>query len=129
MSPLRLYPLVLGSATVLALGVTYVVRKRRKTAEQRERERRQRLNARGRLTDGAVLDVHETCAERGEAQLLIYRYDVRGVAYEASQDVTTLRPYLDLHSCKLGLPASVKYDPHNPGDSIVIAEGWTGLRG
>ncbi len=83
----------------------------------------------GRITDGTVLDVHE---ERGQAgrvqQLLIYRYDVAGVSYEASQDVTHLRHLVDLHSCRLGLPASVKYDAQNPGNSIVLAEGWTGLR-
>jgi hypothetical protein len=60
--------------------------------------------------------------------LLIYTYDVAGVTYEASQDVTHLRQFIDLYSCRLGLPASVKYDPHNPGDSIVISETWSGLR-
>jgi len=53
---------------------------------------------------------------------------VAGVTYEASQDVTHLRQFIDLYSCRLGLPASVKYDPHNPGDSIVISETWSGLR-
>ena len=60
--------------------------------------------------------------------LLVYTYDVAGVTYEASQDVTHLRQFIDLYSCRLGLPTSVKYDPHNPGDSIVISETWSGLR-
>ena len=60
--------------------------------------------------------------------LLIYKYDVAGVTYEASQDVTHLRQFIDLYSCRLGLPASVKYDSHNPGDSVVISETWSGLR-
>ena len=60
--------------------------------------------------------------------LLVYKYDVAGVTYEASQDVTHLRQFIDLYSCRLGLPASVKYDPHNPGDSVVISETWSGLR-
>ena len=60
--------------------------------------------------------------------LLVYSYDVAGVTYEASQDVTHLRQFIDLYSCRLGLPASVRYDPHNPGDSIVISETWSGLR-
>ena len=60
--------------------------------------------------------------------LLVYKYDVAGVTYEASQDVTHLRQFIDVYSCRLGLPASVKYDPHNPGDSIVISETWSGLR-
>jgi hypothetical protein len=53
---------------------------------------------------------------------------VAGVSYEASQDVTYLRQWLNLHSCRLGLPTSVKYDARNPGNSMVIAEGWVGLR-
>ena len=61
-------------------------------------------------------------------QLLIYTYDVAGVSYEASQEVTHLRQHIDMHSCRIGLPASIKYDPQNPGNSIVIAEGWSGLR-
>jgi hypothetical protein len=28
----------------------------------------------------------------------------------------------------LGLHTSVKYDARNPGNSMVIAEGWIGLR-
>jgi hypothetical protein len=35
---------------------------------------------------------------------------------------------VDLHSCRAGLMTSIKYDPGNPGNSIVIAENWTGLR-
>ena len=114
---------------LLATGVAWWLRRRRKTPEQLERERRLRLNAMGRITDGTVLDVHEERSPDGRAQqLLIYRYDVAGVSYEASQDITHLRHLVDLHSCRLGLPASVKYDAQNPGNSIVLAEGWTGLR-
>jgi len=114
---------------LLGTGVAWWLRRRRKTPEQLERERRQRLNAMGRITDGTVLDVHEERGPGGRAQqLLIYRYDVAGVSYEASQDVAHLRHLVDLHSCRIGLPASVKYDAQNPGNSIVVAEGWSGLR-
>jgi hypothetical protein len=53
---------------------------------------------------------------------------VAGVSYEASQDVTYLRQWINLQSCRLGLHTSVKYDARNPGNSMVIAEGWMGLR-
>ena len=62
------------------------------------------------------------------ATMLIYQYDVAGVSYEASQDVTYLRQWINLHSCRLGLPTSVKYDPQNPGNSLVVSENWMGLR-
>jgi hypothetical protein len=42
--------------------------------------------------------------------------------------VTYLRQWINLHSCRLGLPTSVKYDPHNPGNSLVVSESWMGLR-
>jgi hypothetical protein len=29
---------------------------------------------------------------------------------------------------RAGFPCSVRYQPGNPQNSIVIAEGWTGLR-
>ncbi len=101
----------------------------RKSPEERERQRRTMLNAIGRLTDGTVLDVNEIEDPKlGSQQLLVYTYDVGGVQYECSQEVTHLRQFVDLHSCRLGLPASIKYDPHNPSNSIVTSETWSGLR-
>ena len=126
--PTSYYLLAVAAAVLLLSGVVFWLRRRSKTPEQLERERRLRLNAMGRITDGTVLDVHEERAGGRVQQLLIYRYDVAGVSYEASQDVAHLRHLVDLHSCRIGLPASVKYDAQNPGNSIVIAEGWTGLR-
>ena len=95
-----------------------------------ERDRRAQLTRGGRIIDGNVIDVLELEDDESGRQmiLLIYTYDVAGVTYEASQDVTRLRQFIDLYSCRLGLPASVKYDPHNPGDSLVISETWSGLR-
>ncbi|HEY6968665.1 MAG TPA: hypothetical protein VJA94_05655 [Candidatus Angelobacter sp.] len=128
-STLRLYSAIaLGAATVSVAVFTWA-RRHRKTPEQRERERRLRISGSGRITDGTVTDVSEMSLNgSGELQLLIYQYDVAGVSYEASQDVTHLRHLVDLHTCRVGLPASIKYDPANPGNSIVVAENWTGLR-
>jgi hypothetical protein len=128
MISLGLYTIVLGAAGLA--GASYVLLRRKpKTADAIERERRLWLNEVGRITDGTVIDVQEIVPNhRGTATMLIYQYDVAGVSYEASQDVTYLRQWINLHSCRLGLPTSVKYDPHNPGNSMVIAEGWMGLR-
>ncbi len=127
MNPLRLLPLV-GGVAALSIGVYRWARSRRKTPEQRELERRSRIRETGRITDGTVLDAQEMVIGDRPVQLVIYQYDVAGVSYEASQDVTAMHPSVDLHTCRIGLPASVKYDPQNPGNSIVIAEGWSGLR-
>lgn len=130
MSPtLRLYSILGLAVAGVSLGVSIWVRRHRKTPEQREQERRLRISELGRITDGTVTDVSELeLSSSGELQLLIYQYDVAGVSYEASQDVTHLRHLVDLHTCRIGLPASIKYDPSNPGNSIVVAENWTGLR-
>ena len=126
---LRHYPLLLGAAGALILTASLLSRRRRKTPEDHERERRQRINQHGRIADGNILDVQEIELNgRGWAQMLIYQYDVAGVTYEASQDITYLRHLVDLYSCRLGVATSVKYDTSNPGDSIVVSEGWTGLR-
>ena len=126
--PIRFYSLVLGG-TGLALGAYAFLRNRSKSSEELERVRREWLNKIGRITDGTVIDVQEIAANgRHPATVLIYKYDVAGVSYEASQDVTYLRQWVNLQSCRLGLPTSVRYDPHNPGNSMVISENWSGLR-
>src|SRR5450755_4399136 len=128
MISLRLYTIALG---IIGLaGASYALMRRKpKNAIDVERERRTRLNTVGRITDGTVIDVQEVAMDVNHpSTMLIYQYDVAGVSYEASQDVTYLRQWINLHSCRLGLPTSVKYDSRNPGNSMVIAEGWMGLR-
>jgi hypothetical protein len=126
---LRLYSLLALGGAGLVLAAAAWSRSRRKTPDQREHERRMRISEIGRITDGTVIDVNEMQTNgAGELQLLIYHYDVAGVSYEASQDVSALRHMVDLHSCRSGLMTSIKYDPSNPGNSIVISENWTGLR-
>ncbi|HKM86364.1 MAG TPA: hypothetical protein VJW96_09160 [Terriglobales bacterium] len=124
----RLYIFAL-STIGLALAGYSLLRRKPKNPNEIECERRTWLNTVGRITDGTVIDVQEIAIETPRpATMLIYQYDVAGVSYEASQDVTYLRQWINLHSCRLGLPTSVKYDARNPGNSMVIAEGWMGLR-
>src|SRR5579872_5132543 len=52
MSPFRLYPLLISTAAAASLFWFYAVRGHRKTPEQRELERRQRIATIGRITDG-----------------------------------------------------------------------------
>ena len=127
---LRLYSyLAIAGAAALVVAARALFRRKRKAPEQLERERRTRISESGRITDGTVIDVNQIQLNGdSETQLLIYKYDVAGVSYEASQDITHLRHLVDLHSCRLGLQASIKYDPDNPGNSIVVSEIWTGLR-
>jgi len=128
MMPLRFYVLILAAAAVLTAAY-FLLRRKPKTADDLERERREWLDRIGRITDGTVIDVQEMPGAADQpATFLIYHYDVAGVSYEASQDVTYLRQLINLHSCRLGLPTSVRFDPQNPGNSIVLSERWMGLR-
>jgi hypothetical protein len=130
MGSLGYYPVLAFGAAAAIVGYALLSRNPKRSGDVMELERRTQLTKGGRIIDGTVIDVHEMDESPTQSQmlLLVYTYDVAGVTYEASQDVTHLRQFIDLYSCRLGLPASVKYDPHNPGDSIVISETWSGLR-
>lgn len=129
MDSFRLYGLV-ATGSVALLGAYVLLRRKPKTPGELEKERRAWLEGSGRITDGTVIDVQELAAanKHHAAVMLIYKYDVAGVSYECSQDVTYLRHWINLHSCRLGLHTSVKYDPQNPGNSLVVSENWMGLR-
>jgi hypothetical protein len=130
MTQLRIFTYTLsGALAIAAAGSLIWLERHRKTAEQREALRRQRLSTQGRITDGTVLDVQEMDSAGGHTvRMVMYTYDVAGVQYDCSQDVTHLHQFLDLQSTRIGVAASVKYDPAHPGNSIVIAEDWCGLR-
>jgi hypothetical protein len=128
MSSFHLYTL-LAIASAVLLVAYFFLRSKPRTANDIERARRTWLEQVGRITDGTVIDVQETqFSPERSAILLVYQYDIAGVSYECSQDVTYLRPMINLHSCRLGLPTSVRYDPQNPGNSMVVSEKWMGLR-
>jgi hypothetical protein len=63
----------------------------------------------------------------GSQKLLYYTYAISGVTYETAQDVTGLEEWLHLARVAAGQIASVKYDPANPSNSILLADGWSGL--
>jgi len=128
MNATRALSLLTGTTVAAAAGAYLWVKSHRKTPDQREAERRIRLSTMGRITDGTVLDVQEMSNNGHPSHFIIYSYDVAGVNYEASQDVTPLGDRVDVHNCRIGLPASIKYDPQNPGNSIVASERWIGLR-
>jgi len=112
------------------------------TAEEMERERRDLLARSGRITDGTIMDtmVTEThgvdfsvpdtsTAPDGAGPtpaMIVYNYRIAGVTYECAQDVTSLAEYV--HGIRTDLPIQVRYAPHNPANSIVVAETWSGLR-
>ncbi len=115
---------------IVALAVVLVVllavlgyrawRRSRVTAEERERRRCAHLVAMGKISDAMLVEIREN--------LVFYLYSVRGVEYTASQDLSGFVGAAALDFS--GISAmSVRYDPRNPANSIVVAEAWSGLRG
>ena len=125
-------PLLAGAAifagALFVISLLFLLR-RRVTLEERERRRRLYVNVRGRITDAVITDVHTVQASSGAtAHLLHYSYDLHGVSYSAAQDITALLAHIPGDPRRIAGPASVKYLPRNPSNSIVICEQWSGLR-
>ncbi|MDR3793600.1 MAG: hypothetical protein P4L03_09490 [Terracidiphilus sp.] len=115
-------------AVVCALVVWLLVRKRPTEAEI-ERKRRDLLVQMGRLVDGMLLDICETEGEDGRMlTYLLFSYRIGGVDYECSQEITDMQDVVKAEDVRAGFPCSVRYQPGNPQNSIVIAETWSGLR-
>jgi hypothetical protein len=130
-----------GAVTVIGIAA-YVMTRRKPTAEELERARRELLARSGRITDGTIMDTMITEARTAAVsvpemspqadstaltpQIIVYNYRIAGVTYECAQDVTTLAEYV--HGIRTDLPVQVRYLPQNPANSIIVAESWSGLR-
>jgi hypothetical protein len=129
----------IASGAVTLAGLTglalWLVLRKRPTADELEQARRRFLVQSGRLVDAMLLDVYDVETEgmkkkdpRRTLTMLLYHYRIGGVDYECSQDITQLTSLLDPAQVRAGFPCTVRYQPGNPQNSIVVAEGWTGLR-
>lgn len=128
------------NATVLAVVASAFISRllgRPPDADEIERQRRAYLNQIGRIVEGQITDLVEVAEDtaRNKAKnasarrkLVCYSYSISGVSYETAQDITSLEGRAGLERIITGLPASVKYDPSNPSNSILIADDWSGLR-
>jgi len=90
----------------------------RVSPEERDWRRRALLVAYGKMGDATLTEVRE--------DHVFYAYLVRGVEYTASQDVSLLKQQMPVDLSQVAA-VSVRYDPRNPANSIVLAEKWTGL--
>jgi hypothetical protein len=127
-------------------------RQRPPDAAEIERRRRSYLNQVGRIVEGEILEIREAppeqaaparrgsrsrekesertrCAASGNGvrHLVLYSYSISGVTYATAQDITGMEERACLQRLVTGLPVSVKYDPGNPGNSILIADDWSGV--
>ena len=139
--------LALGGGSILAiLLVVYAFLRPHVDPEEAERKRRLHLNHIGRIAEGQVVELSEQPAPPIEHRrgllgsrsrplpdtrpryLVSYSYSISGVTYHTAQDVTGLESQVRFDRLMAGQQASVKYDPSNPSDSILVADDWSGLR-
>ncbi len=119
----------LGTAAGLAVLGLWLVTRKRPSPEELERARRKFLVQSGRIVDGMLLDICDVEGEGGrKLSMLLFNYRIGGVDYECSQDITDMGAVLDPAHVRAGFPCSVRYQPGNPQNSIVVAEEWSGLR-
>jgi hypothetical protein len=120
-----------GAALIAVMGSAafWLLFRKRPSAEELERARRQFLVQSGRLVDGMLLDIFEVEAGDGRTlSMLLFSYRVGGVDYECSQDITGMSGVIDATQVRAGFPCTVRSQPDNPQNSIVVAEEWSGLR-
>ena len=147
MRTLLAHPFVpfLGAAAALLLvaAALWWWRHRPRDPEEVERRRREYLSRVGRIVEGEILEIRESSDPappldggvgrahpsngHGARSLVCYTYAISGVTYETAQDVTGFEERACLNKLISGQPASVKYDPQSPGNSMLIAEDWSGL--
>ncbi len=108
---------IVGGIALLAM---WRALRSRLSPEKREQRRRLDLHVHGRLGDALLTECHE--------DTLYYTYDVRGVHYTASQDISSLRDQLPDAPERLGGMVNMKYAAQNPANSILVCEEWSGLR-
>ncbi|MGH9355128.1 MAG: hypothetical protein ACRD10_03275 [Terriglobia bacterium] len=122
--------LVAVTATSAGLGRKLVRAARKwgkKSPEEIERLRRLELNRRGRITAAHIIDVIEDGSPEAPRRVVLYRYEVAGVTYEAAQEVSA---FMEAELLTVGLAGSssrAKYDPRQPLNSMIACEEWNGL--
>ena len=142
---------IAGLVIMAAIGIVLWLRRKPIDGSEIERQRRAYLNKVGRIVEGQILEIAENplpaedskpqrgsaensgamlssaAAANGMQRLLYYTYSISGVTYETAQDITGLEERLHMKRAAVGQTASVKYDPSNPSNSILLADDWSGL--
>jgi hypothetical protein len=135
-----------GAAVAALAMIAYAFFRPAEPAENVERKRRLHLNQIGRIAEGQIVELAEhppelpasgkgvfgsrarAVPDSGPRHLVSYSYAISGVTYHTAQDITGLESQIRFERLVTGQPASIKYDPANPSDSILVADDWSGLR-
>jgi hypothetical protein len=139
--------LAIVGGSIAAVGLlAYAFARPASDPDAEERKRRLHLNHIGRIAEGQVVELAQhpapvveprrgllgtktrPLADDRPRHLVSYIYSISGVTYQTAQDITGLESQVRFERLVAGHPASVKYDPSNPSDSILVADDWSGLR-
>jgi len=124
----RLFAGIAAGVVLIAALVWLIIHLRRPSPDEIERRRREHLALTGRITDGLILDARTISGDDSISptpDVLVYSYRLAGVTYNCAQDV---RPLPDqVLGFRIDQPVQLRYDPRNPGNSIIVSESWTGL--
>jgi hypothetical protein len=136
----------MGGAAVAGIAmIAYAFFRPAESPEEIERKRRLHLNQIGRIAEGQVVELMQHAPEPqvrkrmfgsrarpvenlAPRHFVSYSYAISGVTYHTAQDITGLQSQVRFERLVAGQPASIKYDPANPSDSILVADDWSGLR-
>jgi hypothetical protein len=120
------YPKIAGLAlciagmTILTLLIVRQYLRSRISAEEQERRRLNALDRAGKVGDGEIIEF--------EGDSLVYSWHVAGVVYTGVQETKALKARLPEDLTSTIGPVSVKFDPRNPANSMIISERWSGFR-
>jgi hypothetical protein len=110
-----------------AVTSSFLQKWKRKSPEEIERLRRMDVNRCGRITSAQIIDWVERTPPEDALRLVVYKYEVGGVVYEAAQEVSALPDFKLPETDAECLTAHVKFDPKKPTNSIIVCEEWSGL--
>src|SRR5437016_2321591 len=120
-TPVAVTSFCVAAGILTGAGIWTARRLRRRDPAKRERQRRLLVHQYGRLGDALITEATDSA--------LYYSYSLRGVQYEASQDIASLRERLGESPERLiGSIAQMKCLSRNPANSILLCEEWSGLR-
>jgi len=89
--------------------------KRKKT--DGEAQRRAAILRSGRITEGSIFDV--IADDVGTIMQVFYSYQINGVEYESSQSLDA-EQQLRSGDYFPGSRVTVRFNPHQPGNSVVV---------
>jgi len=128
-SPLTIGVVAVAAGLLVSAGtMTYLKLRRKKDPAELERLRRLALGRTGRITSGEITGLIEPEDGKSSPLLIAYRYDIAGVTYEVTQDISAMPAVAAEASRLIGRTISVKYDTRHPTNSIVVCEEWSGVR-